>query len=262
MKRDVKIVVGDIVEAEKETASNKFVVSKIYPRKNLLIRPTLSNLEQLFIVIAKKPKPDFYLVDKLIIYCLINDIEPYLIINKKDLFSEDEIKSITSQFKDVVSRIFIVSAKNNDTGNLLNFFKGKLSAFAGQSAVGKSTLINSIFPELDLKTNVLSAKIDRGKHTTRHSEIFIKNDIKIIDTPGFSLLDLNDIEPDELCRYYVDMEPFAEKCLYKGCTHINSTEKNCGVVKAVNAGKYNRERFERYCELYKIIKQNWEKKYD
>ena len=262
LKKKYKILIGDYVEICKDNASDKYIITKIYDRLNSLLRPPLANLEQLFIVIAKKPEPDLTLVDKLIIYCFKNNISPILVLNKKDLFSQEEIDDLKKQYISVVDDFVVVSAMNNETECLKEFLGGKLSAFVGQSAVGKSTIINNVFPDLNLRTNGLSKKIDRGKHTTRHSEIFIDNEIKIVDTPGFSMLDLLDVEPSELSDYYPDFSEYVDSCIYNNCTHINTTSKECGVVDAVFNNQLSKDRYERYCLLYKNLLEKWRKRYD
>ena len=261
-KETGRVLVGDFVEIIKDDLSDKHIVTKVYDRQNCLLRPPLANLQQLFIVVAKAPQPDFFLVDKLIIYCFINDISPILVINKKDLFTEHEINNIKAQYNDVVDEILIVSAIEDNIEFLQNYLKNKLSAFAGQSAVGKSTLINKLIPNLNLQTNGLSLKIDRGKHTTRHSEIYVKDNIKIVDTPGFSMLELGDIEPDELNMFYPEFDEFKNKCVYNNCCHIKAAECDCGVYSAVIRGLINSDRYERYCVLYESLLEKWRKKYD
>ena len=261
LKKNGRVLVGDIAKLEKDESSDKYIITNILKRKNVLIRPTLANLDQLFIVIAKKPEPDFLLVDKLIVYCEKNKIIPFLVINKKDLFSDEEIENIKFQYKGIVKEILLTNAKKGELSNLKDYLVYKLSAFAGQSAVGKSTLINAIIPRLHLETNILSLKIERGKHTTRHSEIYISDNIKLTDTPGFSMLDL-EMNPKDLKNYYLDMQKFANNCEFLDCCHVNTSAKYCGVVRAVEIGEYSSERFERYCNLYNKVKQNWEKRYD
>ncbi len=262
LKRNGKILIGDYVEICKDNASDKHIITKVYDRLNYLVRPPLANLEQLFIVIAKKPEPDLTLVDKLIVYCFKNNISPILVLNKKDLFSQEEIKNLKNQYINVVDEFIVVSAKNNEIDYLKQALGDKLSAFVGQSAVGKSTIINNLLPDLNLKTNGLSRKIDRGKHTTRHSEIYINDDVKLVDTPGFSMLDLLDIEYNELADYYPDFSEFSDKCLYNNCAHINTTSKECGVVDAVNNNILSKDRYDRYCLLYKNLLEKWRKRYD
>ena len=262
LKRNGRILIGDFVEIIKDESSNKYIITKVYDRINSLLRPPLANLEQLFIVIAKKPEPDLMLVDKLIIYCFANNISPIIILNKKDLFTQDEINALKSQYNNVVDDFIVISAKDNEIDILKTALCNRVSAFVGQSAVGKSTIINKLIPELNLRTNGLSNKIDRGKHTTRHSEIYISNNVKLVDTPGFSMLDLFDIEPNELHEYYHDFEEFSDNCIYNNCAHIKTNSKECGVVAAIERHQLSRERYNRYCLLYNNVLEKWRKKYD
>ena len=261
IKKNNKPLVGDIVEFSVNDYDNdKNVITKILPRKNQLVRPYISNLDQLFIVLSKSPKPDYLLIDKLIIYAKINNITPIIVINKSDILSEQELAEIKSQFP--TYKILVVSAINKDVTELKQLLVNKISAFAGQSAVGKSSLINAISPNLNLQTNGLSSKIERGQHTTRHNEIYIMdNNIYIADTPGFSMLSL-DLKPSELKDYYDDFKVFENDCRYVGCDHINSKAKDCGVVRAVEECKICLSRFDRYCKIYSELKEKWERKYD
>lgn len=259
-----KFYVGDFVELEENKYGSKYIVTSVLDRINNLVRPPIANLDQLFILISKVPKTDYLLIDKLIIYCAVNNIVPFLVINKKDLYTEQELESIRQEYAGVVADIIIVSAKEKiGIEYLKECLKGKVSAFSGQSAVGKSTLINAIDSDLKLSTNGLSKKISRGKHTTRHSEIFVINDdILIADTPGFSMLDLQlDIDYKELSRYYSDFAMYLE-CKYSNCDHTNLKDKDCCVARAVLDNKININRYNRYVELYKIMKEKWRKKYD
>ena len=261
IKKNNKPLVGDVVEfSVNDYDKDKNVITKILPRKNQLVRPYISNLDQLFIVLSKSPKPDYLLIDKLIIYAKINNITPIIVVNKSDILSEQEIAEIKEQFP--TYKILVVSAINKDVTELKQLLVNKISAFAGQSAVGKSSLINAISPNLNLQTNGLSSKIERGQHTTRHNEIYIMdNNIYIADTPGFSMLSL-DLKPSELKDYYDDFKVFENDCRYVGCDHINSKAKDCGVVKAVEEGKICLSRFDRYCKIYSELKEKWERKYD
>ncbi len=259
-----KIMVGDIVELEENNYGDKYVVSKIEKRKNSLLRPPLCNIDNLFIIMSKLPKTDYLLVDKLIIYCRINNIKPYIIVNKIDLYTEEEINDLRKQFSPSVEDIIFVSGKQKvGIDKILQYLPKNLSVFAGQSAVGKSTILNAISPNLNLSTNDLSKKIGRGKHTTRHSEIYILDDnIMIADTPGFSLLDLDiDIEPKDLSKYYVDFEEFLD-CKYSNCDHTNLQDKDCMLARAVIDEKVDKNRYIRYTELYKKLREKWRKKYD
>lgn len=261
IKKNNKPLVGDIVEFDlNDYDQNKNVITKILPRKNSLVRPAIANLDQLFIVLSVLPKPDFMLIDKLIIYARINNITPIIVINKSDLCDQNAVNEIKSQFYGL--QVVVTSAKLNKTDEIKSLLKGKTSAFAGQSAVGKSSLINAINPKFNLLTNGLSQKIDRGQHTTRHNEIYrVDDDIYIADTPGFSMLSL-DIKPSELKLYYDDFNKFEENCHYVGCDHINCKGKNCGVVQAVEDNEICLSRYERYCKIYDELKEKWERKYD
>lgn len=261
IKKNEKPLVGDIVEfSVNNYDTDKNVITKILPRKNQLVRPAISNIDQLFIVLSKSPKPDYLLIDKLIIYAKLNNILPIIVVNKSDILSEQDLQEIKAQFP--TYKVIVVSAIKNKVSELKQLLANKISAFAGQSAVGKSSLINAISPVLNVQTNVLSSKIERGQHTTRHNEIYIiDNNIFIADTPGFSMLSL-DIKPSELKRYYDDFCEFEDECRYIGCDHINSKAKDCGVVKAVEEGKICLSRFNRYCKIYSELKEKWERKYD
>ena len=181
------------MEIKKDEFSNNYVITKVLPRKNELIRPKVTNIDQLLIVVSPVPKPDLMLVDKLIINCFINNIEPILVINKSDITSSQQIEDLKEQFEQVVKKIIVVSAlKQNNIQELKSVLQNKTSVFAGQSAVGKSSLLNAIDPQINQATNILSKKVERGKHTTRECTIFVlENNILIADTPGFSMLELN-----------------------------------------------------------------------
>ncbi len=258
-----KILVGDYVELLPNEYGDKYIVDRVLPRHNVLVRPPIVNLDQLFIIFSKVPKTDYLLVDKLLVYCYINKIVPNIVINKVDLYSEEEIEDIKSQYRNAVSNIICVSAINKvGIEELKDKLSGKLSAFAGQSAVGKSTLLNAISPKLKLQTNGLSKKINRGKHTTRHSEIYVFEDMKIADTPGFSMLDLDiDIEPEDLGSYYREFDNI-KSCRYTNCNHVNLNDADCSIAKSVKEGNVNKYRYDRYVQLYNILKEKWRKKYD
>lgn len=261
IKKNNKPLVGDTVEFEiNDYDENKNVITKILPRKNCLVRPAIANLDQLFIVLSVIPKPDYLLIDKLIIYAKLNKITPILVINKADMCDDKTVDEIRKQFYGLT--IVVASAKLNRVDEIKSLLKGKTSAFAGQSAVGKSSLINAISPKFNLLTNGLSQKIDRGQHTTRHNEIYrIDEDILIADTPGFSMLSL-DIKPSDLKMYYDDFSKFEDDCRYVGCDHINCKSKDCGIVRAVEDNEICLSRYDRYCKIYDELKEKWERKYD
>jgi len=237
----------------------KYIITKVFPRLNFIPRPPIANIEKLLIVIASKPQPDLFLVDKLIIYALKNNIEPVIVINKIDICNNSFIEDINSQFGFL--KIFALSAKDNiDIDCLKEYIKNSICAVCGQSAVGKSSLLNALIPDFNLQTQELSRKIDRGKHTTRVNELYIKDGLMIADTPGFSSLDL-DISFDELDEYYPEFEPYLGKCKYTQCSHIKEG-KDCAINHALFDGAINKSRYERYVELYNKLRFIWEKKYD
>ncbi len=260
-----KLLVGDFCEMQKnEYDSNNFIITSINKRKNVLKRPAIANLDQLFIVISIWPEPDFYLADKLIVYCLKNNIKPVLVVNKSDIMNSVDASRLVLQYSRIIRDVVLTSAVTAaGIEKLKQMLKGNFTAFAGQSAVGKSSILNIIAPDLNLKTNTLSEKISRGKHTTRLTEIFVVDDDSLVaDTPGFSVLDLNDIEPIELKEYYLDFSPYFEECKFNNCDHINVPMEDCGVQRAVENGKVDKRRFARYGMLYNNLKEIWRRKYD
>ncbi len=258
-----KILVGDNVEVIANDYGNGYVITKILPRRNALVRPPVANLEQLVIVMAVTPAPDFELVDKLFIYCAMQDIKPILVINKCDIANHNQIMDIINQYKYCTENIFAVSALTNEgLAPVVKLLKGKLSAFAGQSAVGKSTLLNAIIGQDIVATGGLSARTERGKHTTRHTEIYVlDDDIMIADTAGFSMLELGDMDYNDLCNYYPDFAS-NDACSYSGCTHINCTSNDCAVVADVEANVIHKDRYARYVKMYAKLKENWRRRYD
>ncbi len=253
-KDGIKPTVGDNVEFENGS------IIKIFERKSYLIRPSVSNIDNLIIVVAAKdPEPDLFLVDKLSVACLYSGIKPIICINKTDILKPQDIYKM---YKDIGFDVFMVSAeKNIGCEELVLLLKGKVSAFAGLSGVGKTTLINLVTGE-DGETGEVS-KINRGRHTTRHVELFsIDKDTYILDTPGFSSLMLSDIcrvKKDELSEYFPELSKYNGECRFKGCSHIN--EPDCAVKNAISNGKIAESRYESYKELYTELDKikEWEK---
>lgn len=237
----------------------KYIITKVLDRKNYIPRPPIANIDKLLIVIAPKPAPDLLLVDKLIVYCFTNNIEPVVVINKSDLIEDDFLDNINSQYNFL--KTFVISATNNiNIQKLKDYIGDNICAVCGQSAVGKSSLINALIPSLNLETGELSLKIDRGKHTTRVNELHLYDNLMVIDTPGFSSLELT-IEYDELDGFYPEFSGYLGECKYLDCSHVGEGD-DCLIIRAVRDGKINKDRYERFVELYKKCKEKWENRYD
>lgn len=248
------IYVGDRVKVDVKEQQ----ITNVEDRKTLLIRPPLANIDQIIIVVAPLPKPDFNIVDKLILFALSYGIKPILCINKIDIADVKFINEVFSAYKDVLE-IINTSAKNGNVSELKNVLNGKISSFAGQSAVGKSALTKQILPDAKVEIGELS-KIERGKHTTRHSELFeINNSTFLADTSGFTSLDerLLPISYFELPLYYPDFLKYLENCKYRSCSHTK--EEHCAVKKAVEEGKLDSARYNRYVVIYENLKKEWQK---
>ncbi len=237
------LAVGDYVEMENS------VITKVYERKNSLIRPRVSNIDAAVIVIAGEPKPDYYLVDKVLIASNKLGIETLIAVNKSDrnsgLYNE-----VLSQYKSVCEIIEVSAKENLGTDKLKEFLRGRTVVLAGQSAVGKTSLINAIF-SLDLRVGELSEKIARGRHTTTYSEIFEKDGMCVIDSPGFAVIEA-EVTEEELPSLYPEYLEYAVECRFRGCTHLSEPE--CAVAKAVEEGKLSYERYIRYKEIITDIK--------
>ena len=269
-----KLLVGDNVTVKiDEDTPDGVAVSAILERKNALIRPPVSNIDYLFIAFAaKKPSPVIEAVDKLISIAEHNRIMPVVIITKTDL-SEDAAQEYLEIYKKAGVDAFLTSSLSGvGISELKSYIRenvrcGKTAAFAGASGVGKSTLMNSLFPNLSLATAEISKKIERGKHTTRHVEIF---DIDggadcgfLADTPGFSLVDFARFDffsLEELEPTFREFSAYKGKCRYADCSHVGEGEDECAVMAAVLRGEISSSRLESYRSIYRVLKNK--NKYD
>jgi len=249
-KKGGTILAGDFVKAD---IDNKVILS-VEHRKNKLIRPAVANVDQLIMVISSLPQPDFKMLDKMIINAFKKNIQPIICINKCDINSQDFINQISTQYKDI--KIIQTSAEQAKITMLKNLLKNKLSVLAGQSAVGKSTIINALTKSQTQKTNELSKAIQRGKNTTTNTQLFKINDGLLADTPGFSLTELFEVEHDDLDLYYPEFEKYRGECKYHRCNHIG--EPNCAVIE--NKDKYE-QRYNRYLEIFSELKNKKENQY-
>ncbi len=256
-----RLVVGDrVCVIPNEFSEGKYIIVAHDERTSFIPRPPIANLDKLIIILSPKPEPDFLLVDKLIIYSFMNNIEPVIVINKSDIADSIFIDDIRKQY--YFLQTFVISAKGRIGVDLVEEYISKsFVALAGQSAVGKSSFINALFLNKRAEVGELSAKIDRGKNTTRASEIYYQKDYMIADTAGFSSLDL-DLDYLELSKYYPDFDKYMGGCRYLDCSHIKEGKDYCVVIDAVESGYINKDRYNRYIALYKDLKEKWEKKYD
>lgn len=250
---ETDLIVGDNVIVEK-IDNDKGNIIEVLPRKNKLKRPSVANVEKLIILMSiKSPLPDFMLLDKQLAYCVKNNIEPVICITKIDKDINNEFECIKNIYEKIGYPVYSVSAKEGiGIDSLRQELKGCLCVFAGNSGVGKSTLINAIFDKDIMLSGDVSKKTGRGKHTTRHVEIIEHDGLLITDTPGFSLFDISEIKKDELANCFEEFIPYLDKCEYRDCRHIK--EENCGIKEAVLEKKISDERYKRFVEIYLELK--------
>lgn len=255
-------MIGDKVRAENG------VISEIFPRKNSLVRPPVSNIDKLFIVSSlKNPEPDFLYIDKLTVIAVKFGITPILVFSKSDLSDGSDVDVLNVYSKTPYKVIFTSSVNNIGAKELLLEIKGFTSAFAGFSGVGKSSLLNMIssFSGVEIISAVgdVSRKLGRGKHTTRHVELFSVNGGFIADTPGFGNLELSYFgikNRETLSDFFPEFSDYVFDCRFSDCSHIGT--KGCAVKEAVERGKISRSRYESYCRLYNDMGEYkfWEEK--
>ena len=243
MKGKTEILVGDRVEFESGA------ITAVLPRSSRFIRPSVANVELVAAVLSPEPKPDFLMLDKLLASANKEGVEVVFVVNKNDL-GEAIFRQVKEEYKGAGAEIFSVSAETGENlAALKERLKGRLTAFAGQSAVGKSSLINAMFGA-DLRVGDLSA-IGRGKHTTTFSCIYFYGDWKIVDTPGFVLE--TDIGEKELMRFYPEFETHLNECRYRGCAHAG--EAGCAIAALAESGEISPARYARYLEILRQIKE-------
>ena len=261
-KEDITLVVGDMVELEIIDETNrKAVIKEIKNRTVYIKRPKLANITQIiFVISSKDPKPDLLMLDKQLAFSEFLGINAIIVLNKIDLDDEKQFEKIEKIYKKIGYKVIETEAKKQKgIEKLQEQLKNNISAFSGNSGVGKSTLINGIFKRDITQEGEISKRNRRGKNTTTAIKLYeINENTYIADTPGFSTFDISEIPSQELENYFVEFEREKEKCEFIGCTHIK--EKNCGVKQAIEEGKISKERYNRFCKIYEELKQKEERK--
>ena len=247
-------MIGDRVEIEIQPDGTGYMMS-IAERRNQLMRPAVANLDQLVVVCAAAPpRTDPFLIDKVTAIAEHKEMDVLIVINKTDIDSGDELFRVYTQAGFTVLRVSAETGAGVD--ELKAHLKGKISAFAGNSGVGKSSLLNRVDSRFALKVGAISQKIERGRHTTRHVELMkLEDGGYIADTPGFSAFNLEQMDlvlKDDLQYTFREFAPYLNQCRFTGCAHVK--EKGCAVIAAVEAGKISKERHESYCRLYDSVK--------
>ena len=260
-KNKLKPLVGDrvlvtLLNKEEKTGN----IEEILERENELIRPAVANIDQALVVFAlKSPEPNFNLLDRFLLMMKQKGLPCILAFNKADLVGEERLAEIRSLYEKSGHPIFFISAKN-EIGllELKDALLGKITTLAGPSGVGKSSLINSLQTGVSMETGTVSEKIQRGKHTTRHSELIpIDEDSFILDTPGFTSLSVFNLEKEELESLYSEFEPYRKHCRFTPCSHTH--EPDCAVKEALEQGEISRVRYENFQQIYEELKEK--KKY-
>lgn len=261
-KEGIKPLIGDNVAIavvdEVEKIGN---VEEILSRDNHLIRPTVANIDQAVIVFAvSQPEPNYNLLDRFLVMIEEKDIDALICFNKVDILTSDQVSDIIDKYEHTGYKVVTTSSlEGHGIEELRSSLYGKTSVFAGPSGVGKSSILNLIQTEQVLETGSVSEKIGRGKHTTRHAELIcFHDDSYVVDTPGFSSLNIETIEAEELKYYFIEFENFEPYCRFNGCNHLS--EPDCGVKDAVQEGKISESRYLSYTQLMEELK-NVRKKY-
>lgn len=256
-KDNQKPLVGDNVEItvlDQEEKTGNLI--QILPRKNELIRPAVANIDQALVIFSiTKPKPNLNLLDRFLIAMERQGVDTVICFNKQDISEEGERRALRDIYQGCGRQVLFASAhQQQGIRQIRTILKGKTTAVAGPSGVGKSSMINLLQPEAAMETGSISRKIDRGRHTTRHSELItLDKDTYIMDTPGFSSLYLQALEKEELKDYFAEFAAYEPECRFQGCLHIH--EPDCGVKKALKDGKINRVRYDHYVELFQELKE-------
>ncbi len=257
-KNEQTPLVGDLVFFSiTDQEQREGILEELVPRNSELTRPPVANVDQLLIVFSyTQPTPNYVLLDRILVTAESQHLQSIICFNKTDLLVKIMGSSLMEAYKEMGYTVIETSAiTSKGLESLKRALEGRTTALAGSSGVGKSTLINSMFPQFTLETGVISKKIQRGKHTTRHSELHqINSDTWIMDTPGFSSLSITDIDDSELRDYFKDFSVAQLSCRFKTCLHLE--EPNCAVKRAVKEGVIHLNRYQNYVNLLDEIRKN------
>ncbi len=261
-KDNRKPLVGDYVTVESISEQDmEGSITGIMPRQNELIRPQVANVDQTLLIFAlKSPLPNYLLLDKLILQYLQQNVPILLCFNKEDLVDEADVEKVRQMYAKSGCAVLFTSAVNGEgIDRVVSLLKGKTTSVAGPSGVGKSSLINCMQSNRQMETGEISAKLLRGRHTTRHSEIIpVGDETYIMDTPGFTSYDVTGMLPERLQDYYEEFKPYTD-CRFQPCSHIH--EPDCSVKRAVEAGEIPEERYEHYMQIYRELEESNRRKY-
>ncbi len=255
--QEIKPLVGDYAEidvTDEEAMAGQ--ITAILPRFNELIRPAVANVDQAVVLFAAaKPAPNLALLDHFLVMMQRNHVQTILVFNKSDAASARKMEELAQIYAGCGCRVLFISAKNGEgTEEVRSLLKGRTTVFAGPSGVGKSTLMNAILPEAGMQTGEISQKIGRGRHMTRHAELFqVGENTYLFDTPGFSSFGVWGLEPEELRYYMPEFAPYEGKCRFDGCLH--DREPDCAVKEALEAGEISRARYDSYLQMLEILRQ-------
>ena len=258
-KNKISPIVGDVVDFDVENITEGYI-QHIHERKNELKRPPVSNVDHLILVVSAV-EPDFstQLLDRFLVIAHSYHMRPRILVTKRDITSakiEDNILELLKVYEDMGYKTQFISI-DEDINQVFTQWGDGLAVLSGQSGVGKSTLLNKYFPNLNIETQYISKALNRGKHTTRHVELFERNNGYIADTPGFSALDFNRIQNEEVKHYFMEINTYGEQCKFRDCNHIN--EPKCNVKHELENGNIAQFRYEHYLQIFNEISNRKER---